>query len=44
MRAQRHTQKKVELENTLPKRWWIKGALERGRVRKCITQKMMVKH
>ena len=29
MVAQRHTRKEVRLKNTLPKRWWLKGALER---------------
>ena len=29
VRAQRHTRKEVGLENALPKRWWLKGALEK---------------
>jgi len=28
MRAQRHTRKEVGLENALPERLWLKGALE----------------
>jgi len=29
VRAQRRTRKEVGLENALPKRWWLKGALGR---------------
>jgi hypothetical protein len=29
MVAQRRTQKEVGLENALPKKWWLKGALGR---------------
>jgi hypothetical protein len=29
VRAERRTRKEVGLENALPKRWWLKGALGR---------------
>jgi hypothetical protein len=40
VRAQRRTRKEVGLENALPKRWWLKGAPERGRVRKRTTSEV----